>query len=718
MNPSKLDNGTDAFRLELAKDGVATLTFDLPNEKVNMFSRAVLAELDDVLNELAGMPAIGLMVCSGKPGQFIAGAKIEELLTTEANSMDDILGSLEQGEAVFARFEALPFPTVALIDGVCLGGGTEFALAMDERVATKQPKTQIGFPEVKLGLIPGWGGTQRLSRVVGLDHALKAITTGKPFDASEAEALGLVFDAVPEDRLVEEGRRVLAELALNEKWKTRRQQKRASLPMTAEQIDYCRRMTTARIRQRNKGEYPAPFAAISAVCDGASVSLERGLVAERTAAKKVFGGPVASAMIGVFFEQNRLRKHRGVDDSAVKPAEIKSVGVLGAGTMGAGIAAASASNGLSTTMADVDQVRIELGLAIFRQALGQASEADALARLNTTVDLTALGQADIVIEAVTESETLKADVHSALAKVLPGEAIQATNTSTISVSRLAKSTIDPARFVGLHFFNPVSRMRLVEVIRGNVTSDETVATAVALAKRLGKTPVVVQDSPGFLVNRILLPYMNEAIVLLCEGADIDLIDRVATDWGMPMGPLALNDLVGLDVSMGAFRVLENAAEMTQRWVPTRLLDDLVEAGRKGDKTGSGFRKLGRRGRRENDPALDEFLARHKTGSREIGAEEIEGRLFSVLLLEAARAWEDRIVAEPGDVDMGMVLGTGFPQFRGGPLRHCDQTGAAEVVAKSQSFLDAGLGARFDAPKILRDHAETGATFYPQTGGRA
>ncbi len=717
LNSLNLENGASSFQLELADDGVATLTFDLPDEKVNVFSRTILSELDAVLDQLAGMPATGLLVCSGKPGQFVAGAKIEELLPTEGNSMDDILASLEKGQTVFARFETLPYPTVALIDGACLGGGAEFALAMDERVATNQPKTQIGLPEVKLGLIPGWGGTQRLSRVFGLDHALKAITTGKPFTASEAEAIGLVFDAVPVERLFEEGRRVLAELVANEKWKTGREQKRAPLPMTAEQIDYCRRMTTAQIRQRNRGEYPAPFAAIEAICDGASVSIEEGLAAERAAGKKVFGGSVASAMIGIFFEQNRLKKFRGVTTSEPEPAGFASVGVLGAGTMGAGIAAASASCGIRTIMADVDQSRIDSGLVSFRRALGQATEAEALARLNTTTDSTVLGQVDIVIEAVTESEPLKAEVHSALAEVLPEESLQATNTSTISVSRLAKSAADPARFVGLHFFNPVNRMRLVEVIRGEATSDQTVVTAVALAKRLGKTPVVVQDSPGFLVNRILLPYMNEAIVLLCEGADIDLIDRVAMEWGMPMGPIALNDLVGLDVTMGAFRVLEEAAEMGQRWMLTRLLDDLVAAGRMGDKTGAGFRKLGRRGRRENDPALDEFLARHSTDTRKIGAEEIEGRLFSVLLLEAARAWEDRIVAEPGDVDMGLVLGTGFPQFRGGPLRHCDQVGAGVVIATAQPYFDSGLGARFDAPKILRNNADTGAMFYPKHGGR-
>ena len=702
----------------MADDGIAVLTFDLPDEKVNVFSRSILAELDLVLNRLTEAPAKGLLVCSGKPGQFIAGAKIEELLENEENSMTDILGSLERGQEVFGRFESLPFPTVALIDGACLGGGTEFALAMDERVATNQSKTRIGLPEVNLGLIPGWGGTQRLPRIVGLDHALKAVTTGKPFTAKEAEAIGLVFDAVPEERLMEEGRRVLAELADGEKWKGRRQQKQAPMPMTTEQMDYCRRMTTAQVLQRNKGQYPAPFAAIEAVCNGAALPLKEGLAEERVAAEKVFGGEVAEAMIGIFFEQNRLKKHRGVADKTVRSAEVGRVGVLGAGAMGSGIAGAAAASGLATVMADVDETRIETGLANFRKSVGEADAADALARLSTATELSALGQAEVLIEAVTESEALKTEVHARLAKVLPSDAIQATNTSTISISRLAKAAADPARFVGLHFFNPVNRMRLVEVIRGGSTSDETLATAVALAKRLGKTPIVIQDSPGFLVNRILLPYMNEAIVLLCEGADIDLIDRVATDWGMPMGPIALNDLVGLDVSMGAFRVLEEAEGAGQRWVPTRLLDDLVAAGRVGDKSGAGFRKLGRRRRRENDPALEDFLKPHKTSPREVGADEIEGRLFSVLLLEAARAWEDGIVSEPGDVDMGMILGTGFPQFRGGPLRHCDQVGAGGVVATAQRYFEAGLGARFDAPKNLRTNAESGTTFYPKTGGGA
>jgi 3-hydroxyacyl-CoA dehydrogenase/enoyl-CoA hydratase/3-hydroxybutyryl-CoA epimerase/3-hydroxyacyl-CoA dehydrogenase/enoyl-CoA hydratase/3-hydroxybutyryl-CoA epimerase/enoyl-CoA isomerase len=398
---------------------------------------------------------------------------------------------------------------------------------------------------------------------------------------------------------------------------------------------------------------------------------------------------------------------------------VRKTGVLGAGLMGAGIATAHARAGIPAVMVDIDDSRIADGLkratdvVTSRIKIGRATPEDLarmLALLNTATSQSVFADCDVVVEAVTENEKLKTGMYRLLAKVLKPDAILASNTSTISITRMAASAPDPARFIGMHFFSPVDRMELVEVIRGEQTSDETLATIVALAKTLRKTPIVVRDCPGFLLNRVLFPYMNEALLLLSEGASMDVIDKAATTFGMPVGPIALEDMVGLDTSWYAGQVMLEA--YPDRAVPTPIVGDLVKAGRLGKKSGAGFRRFtGKSGRPQVDPGIEPFLEKYRTGERVPSEEEITDRMFLAMLLETIRALEEGIVREPGDADMGVILGIGFPPFRGGILRWCDSEGAQAILERVGRYTH--LGKRFEPTETLKRHAATGELFYPR-----
>ena len=422
--------------------------------------------------------------------------------------------------------------------------------------------------------------------------------------------------------------------------------------------------------------------------------------------------------------QNQLARDRGVTDPSVKARPVSRVGVLGAGQMGAGIATAHARSGVPTVMVDVDDARIADGMrraadvVMGRIKIGRATTADLqslLSQLSASTSHQVFSDRDVVVEAVTENEELKTALYRQLSTAMKKDAILATNTSTISITRMAEAWPDPSRFIGMHFFLPVDRMQLVEVIRGKRTSEETVATIVELSKRIKKTPIVVNDCAGFLVNRILLPYMTEALALLLEGASMDAVDRVATKFGMPVGPIALQDMVGLDTSCYAGKVL--AAAYSDRALKITLLDDLIAAKRLGKKTGAGFRKFaGTKGKPVDDPTFAPFLEKHRTAKREVTDQEIEDRLFLSMLLEAVRTLEEGIVREPAHVDMGLILGVGFPPFRGGILRWCDAVGAAPLVDRASKYT--ALGKRFEPSPMLVDMAKSGKKFYPRPAAPA
>ncbi|HZY86916.1 MAG TPA: 3-hydroxyacyl-CoA dehydrogenase NAD-binding domain-containing protein, partial [Gemmataceae bacterium] len=541
---------------------------------------------------------------------------------------------------------------------------------------------------------------------------------GEPAKADRARQLGIVFDAVPSDRLLDEARRIIEWAHATGDWREARKRKQQPVGLSEEQLAFTFAVARAQVMAKTGGQYPAPLAALEAIAKGCNLPLEEGLKVETENFVPLVGSPVSRNLIAVFFMTQRLQKDPGVADPNVKPRTVEQVGVVGAGIMGAGIAGAHVRRGVPALLLDAVTPALEKGVTAITKSLqgrveiGRMSAAEmagALARLSTSLTTSALADRDVVVEAIIENEEAKVRLYGEVQKVMRPDAILASNTSTISITRMAKAVAKPESFAGMHFFNPVDRMQLVEVICGERTSDETVATLVALAKRIGKTAIVVRDCPGFLVNRILFPYINESLVLLQEGAAPRAIDKAATVFGMPMGPITLNDLVGLDTSLYAGRVINTA--FADRAVSTRILDELVAAGRLGQKSGAGFYSYAKGPRGADDPALEAILARCRTGRREISKEEITDRLFLPMLTEASRVLTEGIVREPGDVDMGLILGIGFPPFRGGLLRWADEVGLANVLEKLKKY--ESLGPRFRPTEQMRKLAAEGKGFYPE-----
>jgi 3-hydroxyacyl-CoA dehydrogenase/enoyl-CoA hydratase/3-hydroxybutyryl-CoA epimerase/3-hydroxyacyl-CoA dehydrogenase/enoyl-CoA hydratase/3-hydroxybutyryl-CoA epimerase/enoyl-CoA isomerase len=719
MQPTpRSSSGEAAFRVEFLPGQIALVTFDLPGSRANTMGQAVLAELERLLAELKGRTDLaGLILQTGKPGMFIAGADLRELGTARP-AAEQVRAATRRGLDIIAGFERLPFPTVAAIDGTCMGGGLELVLGFDYRIAGSHPKAEVGFPEVKIGIFPGWGGTQRLPRLIGPSLAAEMICGGEPVKAARARELGIVFDVVPSERLIDEARRLLEWTHESGEWREIRRRKQQPIGLTEQQASFTFAVIRAQVMEKTKGQFPAPLAAVDAMARGCNLPLDEGLKIESELVTPLIGSPISRNLIAVFFMTQRLQKDPGVANASIRPRSVERVGVLGAGLMGAGIAGAHIRRGVPAALLDSVPQALEKGLANItkvmqtRIEIGRMSPADmiaALGRLTPTQSLAALADRDVVIEAIIENEEAKTKLYRELMPVLRKDAILASNTSTISITRMAKSVDRPELFAGMHFFNPVDRMQLVEVIRGERTSDETVVTLVALAKAISKTPIVVRDCPGFLVNRILFPYLNESLVLLEEGANPRAIDEAAVVYGMPMGPVTLNDLVGLDTSLYAGRVVNTA--FADRAKTTRILDELVAAGRLGQKSGAGFYSYARGARGADDPAFAAILERCRTGRREFGQEEITDRLFLPMLVEASRVLAEGIVREPGDVDMGLILGIGFPSFRGGLLRWADGIGLPQVLEKLKKYET--LGPRFHATELMRRLASERRGFYSE-----
>jgi 3-hydroxyacyl-CoA dehydrogenase/enoyl-CoA hydratase/3-hydroxybutyryl-CoA epimerase/enoyl-CoA isomerase len=719
MSPSAPQSGkssSPALRLEILDGSIGLLTFDLPNSRANTLGQAVLAEFEALIRQLANRSDLrGLILRSGKPGMFIAGADLRELGSAGAEP-NQIRAIVRRGLDIIAAIESLPFPTVAAVDGSCMGGGLEMALGFDYRLAGNSSKTEFGFPEVKVGLFPGWGGTQRLSRLLGPSLAAELICSGEAVKGSRALELGIVFDVVPAERLLEQAQRLLQWAQTSGSWTEVRRRKSQPVGLSEEQLSFSFAVARAQVLEKTKGQFPATVAALDAIFKGCNLPLDQGLRIETELFVPLVGSPISRNLIAVFFMSQRLQKDPGVADVSVQPRPVERVGVLGAGLMGAGIAGAHIRRGIPVVLLDSVPQALQTGVAGItkvmqsRIEIGRMTPADlvaALGRLSTTGTLKAMADRDLVIEAIIEKEESKVQVYRELQSILSPGGILASNTSTISITRMARAVDRPENFAGMHFFNPVDRMQLVEVIRGERTSDATVVTLVALAKRIGKTPIVVRDCPGFLVNRILFPYLNESLVLLEEGGHPRAIDKAAVAFGMPMGPITLNDLVGLDTSLYAGRVVNTA--FADRAKATRILDDLVAAKRLGQKSGAGFYSYAKGPRGSDDPALEALLEKCRTAHRDIGPEEITDRLFLPMLVEASRVLTEGIVRDPGDVDMGLILGIGFPPFRGGLLRWADGLGLGKVLEKLGHY--ESLGPRFHPTEQMRRLAAEGKGFY-------
>ena len=630
---------------------IALLTLDDPHKGANVLSSTVLAEFDRHLAELEKRRDLaGVIIRSGKPGSFIAGADLREFAASYDVPKQQIVEMCHRGQQLFARLSKIPAVTVAAIDGICVGGGAELAIWCDRRVMTVDDKTQYGFPEVKLGLFPGWGGTARASRIIGLGNAVELITGGELIDAHTAALMGLAADTVSPgegplaDRLLDAARRLVRAEAKSKSYLADRKKWSGPIVESETELGFLGATASGYIQQQTGGHYPAPLAALEVMLGAAGLPVDEACDQEAQGMAGLFGTPVNRALINVFFLTDHNKKDQGVDRPGVAAGKVKSVAVIGAGIMGAGIVAANLRRQIPVAVTDAAEAALADGV---RHVLEEVSynkktkgpDAQRAIRfaplLNATMADVELARADLVVEAVVENLDVKKAVYARLEPLLGKDAVLASNTSTIQITKLAQGLKRPDRFVGIHFFNPVRRMPLVEVIRGRETSDETVATAVAYAKSIGKSPIVVHDGPGFLVNRLLFPYLNESLELLGEGAPIKSIERAATDYGMPMGPLALYDMVGLDTSVYAGRVMWEA--FPDRTGASPILPAMVKAGRLGQKNGRGFFVYrDKKGKGEADPTLVDWLSTYRRGERKFSAEELTHRLLLPMVLEATR----------------------------------------------------------------------------------
>ena len=677
-----------------------------------------------MLDELASGPAPrGVIIRSGCPGSFVAGADISRLDEVRRGSPAEIASLCDRGKAVFAKLSAT-FPTAAVIDGACLGGGLELALACDLRVVTPAAQTLLGFPEVKLGLLPGWGGTVRLPRLIGAGPAVELAASGESITAASAVRLGLADACVPADRAVESACRLLAVRSDDGGLAARRRQLAGPIDLDPVERDFLEATTAAVMLGRTGGHYPAPLAILQTILAGAAVDAAAASPSESAAFATLAVTPVAGNLLRVYRIGERNRRDTGIGadgaaERADEPAAITAPAVVGAGIMGAGIAASHLRAGFSVALVDVSAAALATAVptvleeASWDRAAKQADARRAVeltGRLRTATVMAAIAGADLVIESVTERPDVKQQVLTEIEQAVGPDTIITTNTSTNPIARLAAGLTDPTRFCGMHFFNPVRRMTLVEVIRGPATSDRTVAAVVAHAKRLGKCPVVVNDSPGFLVNRVLMPYLHEAGELLREGVPPERIDRVARGFGMPMGPIELYDMIGLDTAFYAGLVL--SAAYGDRIDASPVIPALVKAGRLGRKTGAGFYRYSGAGQRERIIGTDEMaasaIARYAHPRRETNDRTILDRLLLPMLLEALRGLDEGLVRDGRDIDLAVIHALGFPAFRGGLLAWADSLGAAEIVRRLEPL--AALGPRMQATERLLAHAGSGRPF--------
>ncbi|MHA3092298.1 fatty acid oxidation complex subunit alpha FadB [Acinetobacter brisouii] len=711
----------NAITVQMLQDGIAEFRFDLLGESVNKFNKATIDDFQAAIAAVQAHPEIqGLVVTSAK-STFIVGADITEFGENFAQGEQVIQDWLVSIHQVFNSFEDLNIPKVAAINGMALGGGFEMCLVCDYRVMAQS--AQVGLPEIKLGIFPGFGGTVRLSRIIGIDNAVEWIAMAVPKKPDAALKDGAVDAVVADDKVVAAAIDLAKQaIAGRLDWKTKRQEKLD--PVKLNQIEQMMAFTTAKaavLSKANPAQYPAPKLMLDSLQAGATLTRDEAVKIEAQGFAKAAVTPQAEALIGLFINDQVVKKASKKHEKGAHP--IKQAAVLGAGIMGGGIAYQAASKGTPIIMKDIGNPQLALGMSeanklltkqVERGKLTAAKMGETLTRIRPSLSYEEFKEVDIVIEAVTENPKVKEIVLADVESKVRDNTILASNTSTISITRLAKALKRPENFVGMHFFNPVHMMPLVEVIRGEHTSEEAIATTVVLAQKMGKTPIVVNDCPGFLVNRVLFPYFGAFDLLLKDGADFQQIDKAMEKFGWPMGPAYLMDVVGIDTGV-------HGAEVMAEGFPDRMKPDfkgsietLYEAKRLGQKNDVGFYKyeLDKKGKKAKtvDATTYELIAPVVTGEkREFDPQEIIDRMMLALCNETVRCLEDKIVATPHEADMAMIMGIGFPAFRGGPCRYVDQTGVAEYVALCNTY--AHLGKAYEAPQLLRDMAENNKKFY-------
>ena len=704
-----------AIRREITEDQLCILTFDRPDSAANIFDRATLEELAQHLDVIAKTSSLrGLILASAKRSIFIAGADLHSMSQfTDPADLDHLI---RLGQQTFDQLETLSIPTIAAIHGACVGGGYEICLACDYRIATSDRATKIGLPETQLGILPAWGGSTRLPRLIGLPKALDIILGGKTVAAKHALKLGMVDEVVHKEYLLGYARGLLA--------KRGSKLMRRSKPLMTRLLNtrLAARLIAKRVRpqldRKTGGHYPALTKALEVVTEGLGRSIPGSLDLERRAIAELAETEACRNLIRLFFLQERSKKLTAGTDTGKWAA--KRIAVIGAGVMGAGIAQWTASRDVQVMLRDLDAEQVAKGMAAVaklfadgtkRRVFTPVEARTAMDRISPVASEVPLKHADIVIEAAVEKMDLKKQIFKKLDDLAGPRTILATNTSALSVSELAAATRHPERVVGIHFFNPVHRMQLVEVVVAKQTSPEVVNRAVRFVQQIGKLPVVVKDSPGFLVNRILMPYLIEAGHLFENGASIENIDQAMLEFGMPMGPLRLIDEVGVDVA-------NHVAETISRHFASRLrtpalLGAMMRDKLLGRKNGRGFYLHDKRSK-GSEVNADAERFKKGTWASALSREDLRNRMAYLMVNEAARCLEEGIVSEAADVDFGMVMGTGFAPFRGGPLRYADSVGVPQIVEVMYKLANKG-DLQFSPCALLQTMAPLQQKFYPSKG---
>lgn len=691
---------SSAVRMERREDGIRILTFDCPGSSANLLDQAVFEELGRHLDSLASDSAVrGLVFASAKPSIFIAGADLRAL--SDGVTREDVERLVDLGQGIMQRIADFPVPTVAAIHGACAGGGCELALACEWRVASDDRSTRVGLPETQLGLIPAWGGCTRLTRLLGPAVASDLILNGKLLPAKKARKRGLVDAVCPREHLLD--------LAVRKVQSGRNRAGRDTVAFARRlQAPVVEWIARRRLKNRGASHYPAPGLALSVIARGALRPERESLRREKEAIAEAALTDVCKNLIHLFFLREKASKSTG---KASLPSELA---VVGAGVMGSGIAQWFSSRGSRVVLNDIGAEQLDRGMAAVARLYGQGVKRGiftdherrrAMDRISPAVEAVPLPRTELVVEAAAEELSVKTKIFRDLESRTGPETLLATNTSALSITEIAAACGNPERVIGMHFFNPVHRMPLVEIVPGEKTGPGVAEKTLDIARSAGKVPVVVRDRPGFLVNRILMPYLVEAVLLFEEGTAVKDIDEAMTAFGMPMGPLRLLDEVGIDVAGHVARTLADA--YPDRMQTPGTLKTLLREKRLGKKSGAGFYDHGSRGPRPA-PGMRELQNERSAG--EPDAKAITERLTFALINEAARCLEEEIVASAEDLDLAIVLGTGFAPFRGGPLRHADAVGAGPIVTRLKT-LEKSTGKRFAPCKLLTRKAETDETFF-------
>ncbi|KZY33941.1 MULTISPECIES: fatty acid oxidation complex subunit alpha FadB [unclassified Oleiphilus] len=708
-----------AITVKEIEGGIAQLNFDLEGESVNKFNRLTIEELGAAAESLKNANGIkGLIVTSSKDC-FIVGADITEFTDLFAGSEEELIANNLQANAVFSAIEDLPFPSVTAINGIALGGGFEMCLSTDYRVMS--PTAKVGLPEVKLGIFPGFGGTVRLPRLIGADNAIEWIAGTKEYKAPDALKFGAVDAVVDADKL-EAAAIDLVKQAVAGKldYKARREEKTSKLKLNPMESMMTFETAKGFVAGQAGPNYPAPVEAIKAMQKHSGMARDKAIEVEAKGFAKMAKTSVSASLIGLFLNDQALKAQAKALEP--KASEVKKAAVLGAGIMGGGIAYQSALKGTPIIMKDIAQAGIDLGLSeasklltkrVSKGKMKAEKMAEVLNSIDPALSYGDFGDVDLVVEAVVENPKVKDIVLCEVEDQVSEDTILTSNTSTISIDLLAKNLKRPENFCGMHFFNPVHMMPLVEVIRGEKTSEETIATTVAYAKAMGKTPVVVNDCPGFLVNRILFPYFGGFAALVRDGADFQRVDKIMEKFGWPMGPAYLLDVVGMDTAIHAGEVMAEGFPDRMKNEFRTAMEVMFEDGRYGQKNDKGFYtyELDRKGKQKKvkDEGVYDMIKPVVLNNNEFTDEEIIERMMVPLCIETVRCLEDGIVETAAEADMGLIFGIGFPPFRGGALRYIDSIGIEEFNKIADKYAD--LGALYTPTEGMREMAKTGKKFF-------